>query len=67
MGLYKRGQVWRMSFTCQGKHYRKSTETVDRKLAQRILDKVKGEIAEGKYFEKSPSESKSLSPGNDNQ
>lgn len=61
MGLYKRGSVWWMTFTCRGKHYRKSTETLDRKLAQRILDKVKGEIAEGKYFEKSPGESKTFS------
>ena len=50
MGLYKRGQVWWMSFVYKGKHYRKSTETEDRKLAQRIHDKVKGEIAEGKWF-----------------
>lgn len=56
MGVYKRGQVWWMSFLCKGKRYRKSTETEDRKLAQRIYDKVKGEIAEGKlpgiYFDK---------------
>ena len=51
MGLYKRGRVWWMSFTYQGRHYRQSTETEDRKLAQRISDKVKGEIAEDKWFE----------------
>ena len=60
MGLFKRGSVWWMSFTCRGKHYRKSTEINDRKLAQRILDKVKGEVAEGKWFEKSPGESKTF-------
>lgn len=49
-----------MSFTCRSKHYRKSTETEDRKLAQRILDKVKGEIAEGKWFEKLPGEDKTF-------
>jgi len=48
MGLYKRGSVWWMSFVYQGQHYRRSTETPEKKLAQRILDKVKGEIAEGK-------------------
>ncbi|MCJ7785131.1 MAG: hypothetical protein MUP41_14455 [Desulfobacterales bacterium] len=58
MGLYKRGKVWWMSFVCKGKHYRKSTETEDRKLAQRIHDKVKGEIAEGKWFERLPGEGK---------
>ena len=60
MGLFKRGSVWWMSFTCRGKHYRKSTETEDRKLAQRILDKVKGEVAGEKWFEKSPGESKTF-------
>ena len=52
MGLFKRGSVWWMSFTYQGKQYRKSTETENRKLAQKILDKTKGEIVEGKWFEK---------------
>lgn len=56
MGLYKRDTVWWMSFTYQGKQYRRSTETDDRKLAQRIFDKLKGEIAEGKWFERSSGE-----------
>lgn len=49
MGLYKRGKVWWMSFTHQGQRYRRSTDTEDRKLAQRIFDKLKGEIAERKH------------------
>ena len=58
MGLYKRGRsgIWWMSFTCHGEYYRKSTEITDKKLAERIYGKVKGEIAEGKlpgiYFDK---------------
>lgn len=60
MALYKRGQVWYMSFVYQGIRYRKSTETEDRKLAQRILDKIKGEIAEGKWFGKLPGEDKTF-------
>jgi integrase len=48
MGLFKRGSVWWMSFTHQGQQYRRSTETDDKKLAQRIFDKLRGEIAEGK-------------------
>jgi len=56
MGLYERGSVWWMSFVHQGKQYRRSTETEDKKLAKRILDKVRGEIAEGKWFEKLPGE-----------
>lgn len=51
MGLYKRGSVWWMSFTHRGGQIRKSTETEDKKLAIRIFDKLKGEIAEGKWFE----------------
>jgi integrase len=60
MGLYKRGSVWWMSFTYQGKQYRQSTEAENRKVAQRILDKIKGEIAEGKWFEKLPGENKTF-------
>jgi len=50
MGLFKRGQVWWMRFTYQGQQIRQSTETDDKKLAQRIYYKVLGEIAEGKWF-----------------
>ena len=60
MGLYKRGSVWWLRFTYQGKQYRQSTETEDKKLAQRILDKIKGEIAEGKWFEKLPGADKTF-------
>jgi len=51
MGLYKRGTVWWMSFSHNGQQFRRSTETEDRKLATRIFDKIKGELAEGKWFE----------------
>jgi len=56
MGLYKRDSVWWMSFSHNGRQVRRSTETEDKKLAQRIFDKLKGEIAEGKWFEKLPGE-----------
>ena len=56
MGLFKRGPVWWMSFSHNGQRYRRSTETEDRKLAQRIFDKLRGEIAEGNWFEKLPGE-----------
>ncbi len=56
MALYKRDLVWWMSFTYNGKQIRRSTETEDKKLAHRIFDKLKGEIAEGKWFEKLPGE-----------
>jgi integrase len=60
MGLYKRGSVWWMRFTYQGKQIKKSTETDDKKLAQRIYDKVKGEVAERKWFEKLPGEDRTF-------
>jgi integrase len=59
-GLHLRGKVWWMGFTYRGKRYRKSTETEDRKLAQRIYDKIKGDIAEGKWFGRLPGENKSF-------
>ena len=60
MGLYKRGSVWWMRFTCQGKQIKRSTETDDKKLAQRIFDKVKGEVAERKWFERLPGEDRTF-------
>ncbi len=50
MGLYKRGPVWWMSFSHNGQQFRQSTETENKRLATRIFDKLKGEIAEGKWF-----------------
>jgi integrase len=59
MGLFRRGQrVWWMRFRHEGKLVKKSTKTTNRKLAQRILDKVKGDIAEGRWFERLPGEDK---------
>jgi integrase len=49
-----------MSFIYQGKQLRRSTEASDRKIALRILDKVKGEIAEGKWFERLPGEDRTF-------
>ena len=60
MGLYKRGQVWWMSFVYRGEQIRKSTETNEKKLAERIYHKVLGEVAEGKWFERLPGEEKTF-------
>ena len=60
MGLFTRGQTWWMRFTYKGKQIRKSTETDDKKLAVRIYQKVMGEVAEGKWFEKLPGEEKTF-------
>jgi integrase len=60
VGLYKRGSVWWMNFVYKEKHYRKSSETGDRKLAQRIYYKVKGQVAEGKWFDVSEEEERTF-------
>ncbi|HVN94953.1 MAG TPA: tyrosine-type recombinase/integrase [Syntrophorhabdaceae bacterium] len=52
MGLYKRGSTWWISFTYNGRQIRQSTETADKKLAEKIQHKVMTEVAEGKWFEK---------------
>jgi integrase len=57
MGLVKRGDVWWMSFTHQGKQVRRSTGTGDRRVADAILAKVKVQIVEGQYFERAVAES----------
>ncbi|MGD0231932.1 MAG: hypothetical protein ABSC19_16520, partial [Syntrophorhabdales bacterium] len=52
MGLYRRGPTWWMSFTYNGRQVRQSTETDDKKLAEKIHHKVMTEVAEGKWFER---------------
>src|SRR3990170_4158294 len=51
MGLYKRGKVWWMSFPYNGRQERRSCETTDKKLADRIYGKVLTQITEGKWFD----------------
>ena len=60
MGLFLRASIWWMRFNANGQQVRRSTGTDDKKLAQRILDKVKGEVAEGKWFDKVPGEEKTF-------
>jgi len=50
MGLYKRGRTWWISFTYKNQQVRHSTETDDKKLAEKIHHKVVMEVIEGKYF-----------------
>lgn len=51
MGLYKRDKVWWMTFIYQGKQFRESTGTSDRRLAEAILAKIRVKIIEGRYFD----------------
>ncbi len=60
MGLFRRGQVWWMSFTFKGKQIRTPTETIGKKLAEKNYHKVMTQIAEGKWFEKPASADKTL-------
>jgi integrase len=60
MGLFRRGQVWWMRFKVQGRLERRSTRTTNRKLAQRVFDRVKGELAEGVWFQKLPREDRTF-------
>ena len=54
MSLIRRGQVWWVDVTDNGKRIRQSIGECDKKNAQRIYNKIIGEIAEGKWFERLP-------------
>lgn len=56
--MFKRGPVWWISFVYDGKRYRQSSGTANRKLAKNIEDKIKGDIVQGKWFERLPGEEK---------
>ena len=61
MGLFKRGQVWWFSFSYKGRQIRKSAETENKKIAEKIHHKVMTEVSEGKWFEKLLGEGKTFS------
>jgi site-specific recombinase XerD len=50
MALYRRGPVWWMRLSFQGRQIRRSTDATDRKLAERIYHKVGVQVAEGQWF-----------------
>ncbi len=50
MSLYKRNKIWWMNLRINGVRVRISTETSNRKLAEKILAKNVMEIEEGKWF-----------------
>ncbi|MBI4641426.1 MAG: site-specific integrase [Candidatus Tectomicrobia bacterium] len=60
MGLYKRGKVWWMSFTYQGRQIRQSTETSNKKEAEQIYHVILGKIAENKWVERESGEDKTF-------
>jgi len=61
MGIYRRdNMVWWMCFSINGRQFRKTTGTKDKKLAMKIYAKVSTQITEGKWFEKLHGEDKTL-------
>lgn len=51
MGLFKRGKVWWMSLSHNGKQFRYSCETTSKKVAEDIHNKIKTKFVEGKFLE----------------
>jgi len=49
VGLYKKGRMWYMAVTANGRQFNRSTHTANKQLAKRILAKIEGEIAEGRF------------------
>lgn len=62
MGIYKRADSkdWWMCLTYRGKQIRRSTETPDKKGAQKIFAKAQTLIVEEKWFDKQPGEERTL-------
>ncbi len=51
MGLYRRDKIYWISITQDGRRTQISTDTENKKLAERIYAKILMEIQEGKYFQ----------------
>ena len=49
MGLYKRGDVWWLTYTVAGKQVRESSKSENKRLAEAILAKRKAGILEGRW------------------
>jgi integrase len=60
MALFKRGEVWWMRFSYQGRNVRRSTEVQDRRLAEKIYHRVMTQIAEGKWFDRQLGQDKTV-------
>jgi integrase len=49
--MFKRGSVWWVSFTVDGKPFQRSTGTANEKLAKKVEAKIKTQIVEDKWFD----------------
>jgi len=57
MGLYRRGKIFWFTIMHTGERIQESTETENKKLAEKIYAKALNEIVEGKWFEKQKAKS----------
>ena len=46
--MYQRGKVWWIKYYRNGRYYRESTRTTKKMVAQKLLERREGEIAQGK-------------------
>lgn len=62
MGLYKQkaGKVWWVFYSYRGRQYRQSTGTTNKKLAESVHAKIKTQIVEGNFLEKSKDQDKTF-------
>ena len=51
MGIFKRGKVWWINITYEGKRIRRTTETSNKQLAEKIHAKILTQLIEGQWFE----------------
>ncbi len=60
MGLYQREGIWYIRLRNKGRLIRKSTDTADKRIAEKHHKKVEVAILEGKWFDKQPGENKTF-------
>ena len=49
MGVYKRGNVWWIRYTCHGEQIRESTKTPSKKVAEKLLARRETQILENRF------------------
>jgi integrase len=49
MGLYKKGRMWYVAVTANGRQFHRSTHTTSKRMAKRILAKIEVEITENRF------------------
>jgi integrase len=49
MGLYRKGKVWYAAFNAEGRKLNRSTKTTNKRVAQKILNRWKGDVVSGQF------------------